>query len=52
MTFHYFLYRPNELIIFYVGGTTYQEAREIEGFNKLDGCKIKLGGTFIHNSKT
>eukprot|EP00298_Acanthocystis_sp_HF-20_P022499 c30459_g1_i1.p1 GENE.c30459_g1_i1~~c30459_g1_i1.p1 ORF type:complete len:583 (+),score=208.00 c30459_g1_i1:32-1750(+) len=45
--------RPQEIIIFYVGGTTYEEALTVELFNKSSaGMKIVLGGTTIHNSKS
>ncbi|MBW0507633.1 hypothetical protein O181_047348 [Austropuccinia psidii MF-1] len=59
--------RPIELIVFVIGGTTYEEARSIgllnerlatgQGFTGPGpqpqiGARVILGGTFIHNSKT
>lgn len=37
----------NEVIIFYVGGCTYEEAKEIGQMNR-QGANIVLGGTYIH----
>ena len=37
------------VIIFYVGGATYTEAKEADEF---EGAKVIVGGSFIHNSKT
>merc|ERR1712039_879979 len=41
-------------IIFVVGGTTYEEARDITELNKAadGGRSIVLGGTTIHNSRS
>ena len=45
--------KPQDIIVFVVGGTTYGEAMHI---NKLSqqwpGVRIILGGTCIHNSKS
>mmetsp|Transcript_87693 Transcript_87693/g.174037 ORF Transcript_87693/g.174037 Transcript_87693/m.174037 type:complete len:569 (+) Transcript_87693:119-1825(+) len=47
---------PQRLLVFVVGGTTYEEARDVAELNKpSDGgrernWKIVLGGTTIHNS--
>lgn len=43
---------PRRAIVFVVGGTTYEEARDIAELNKTaDGAfSIVLGGTTIHNS--
>ena len=49
---HQFKDVPKEIIIFIVGGATYEEAREIGLFNKEKGTNILLGGTFVHNSYT
>lgn len=49
---HFFKEKPNEIIIFIVGGATYEEAREIGILNREKNTNILLGGTFIHNSKT
>ena len=46
-------YQTKNIIVFYLGGTTYEEAREVSEFNKSDpSTNIILGGTTIHNSKT
>ena len=37
------------VIVFYVGGTTYTEAKEAEAF---EDARVVVGGTFIHNAKT
>ena len=49
---HYFKEKPNEIIIFILGGATYEEAREIGILNREKFTNILLGGTFVHNSKT
>ena len=43
---------PNELIIFMVGGVTYEEAASLESLAQKNGIKILLGGNYVHNSKT
>ena len=44
--------RPQDIIIFMVGGATYAEALAVANANKsLQGVRIVLGGTTIHNSK-
>ncbi|KAJ3223529.1 vacuolar protein sorting-associated protein 45 [Clydaea vesicula] len=44
--------RPQDVIVFMIGGATYAEAREVEKFNRMyQGVRVVLGGTFIHNSK-
>ena len=51
--FFVFFYRPQDIIVFIIGGTTFGEAREIEKLNKLyPGTRIVLGGTTIHNSES
>lgn len=42
---------PQEIIVLQVGGTTFEEAREVAAMNQA-GDKILLVGTYIHNSKT
>jgi vacuolar protein sorting-associated protein 45 len=37
------------IIVFFVGGTTYTEAKEAEAY---EDAKVVMGGTFIHNAKT
>ncbi|KAG0145717.1 hypothetical protein CROQUDRAFT_78586 [Cronartium quercuum f. sp. fusiforme G11] len=59
--------RPTELIVFVIGGTTYEEARSIALLNERlstsqgftgpgpqpqTGARVILGGTFVHNSHT
>lgn len=35
-----------------VGGTTYEEAKDIATTFNNQGIKVILGGTYIHNSKS
>ncbi|KAJ3054489.1 vacuolar protein sorting-associated protein 45, partial [Rhizoclosmatium hyalinum] len=43
--------KPQDIIVFIIGGTTYAEAREIQKLNSSNsGCRVVLGGTTIHNS--
>ncbi|XP_064402056.1 vacuolar protein sorting-associated protein 45-like [Halichondria panicea] len=45
--------RPQDIIVFMVGGATYAEAMAIANLNKTtQGVRIILGGTTIHNSKS
>lgn len=56
--------RPQDVIIFMIGGTTYEEARTITllnqdpvaasnaGIANLGGVRLLLGGTCIHNSSS
>jgi len=43
---------PQEIIVFMVGGVTFEEALIVHEFNALNGPRIILGGTTIHNSKS
>lgn len=44
-------YRPQDIIVFMIGGTTYEESLTVHNLNKQNpGIKIILGGTTIHNS--
>jgi len=43
--------KPNEIIIFIVGGATFEEAKEVAELNRR-GATILLGGTHVQNSKT
>lgn len=44
--------RPQEVIIFIVGGTTYEEARTVALQNASNsGIRFILGGTVVLNSK-
>lgn len=43
--------RPQDIIVFMIGGTTYEESLTVYNLNKQNpGIKIILGGTIIHNS--
>ncbi|KAG1674112.1 Vacuolar protein sorting-associated protein 45 [Nymphon striatum] len=45
--------RPQDIIVFIVGGTTYEEALCVQGLNKTyPGVRIILGGTTVHNFKS
>ncbi|XP_015522855.1 vacuolar protein sorting-associated protein 45 [Neodiprion lecontei] len=45
--------RPQEIIVFIVGGATYEESLAVNNWNKQNpGTKIILGGTTIHNFQT
>jgi hypothetical protein len=43
---------PSEIIVFMVGGVTYEEATKISEFNEAHKGKIQvvLGGSTVHNS--
>ncbi|XP_059149023.1 vacuolar protein sorting-associated protein 45-like [Physella acuta] len=45
--------RPQDIIVFIVGGCTYEEALVVHNFNRtVPGVRIVLGGTSILNSKS
>ena len=45
--------RPQDIIVFMVGGMTYEEAKMIAGVNEnMPGVRIVLGGTTILNSES
>ena len=56
--------RPQDVIIFMIGGTTYEEARTVTLFNQdpvaasnggvpsAAGTRLLLGGTCVHNSSS
>ncbi|RDA89701.1 hypothetical protein CP533_0670 [Ophiocordyceps camponoti-saundersi (nom. inval.)] len=45
--------KPQEIILFVVGGVTYEEARTVADVNtNTPGVRVALGGTSIHNAKT
>jgi hypothetical protein len=51
------LQRPQDVIIFMIGGTTYEEARTITLLNQeaggtSAGTRLLLGGTCVHNSSS
>lgn len=41
--------RPREVIVFMIGGTTYEETLAVHNLN-LPGTRVVLGGSCIHNS--
>jgi vacuolar protein sorting-associated protein 45 len=44
-------YRPGELIVFMIGGITYEEALAVHNINRAEGrVAVVLGGTAMHNS--
>ncbi|KAK5997398.1 Vacuolar protein sorting-associated protein 45 [Cladobotryum mycophilum] len=45
--------KPQDIIVFMVGGATYEEAKMVAGINaSTPGVRIVLGGTSIHNAAT
>lgn len=45
--------KPQDIIVFMVGGATYEEAKTIAGINATTpGVRVVLGGTSIHNAST
>ncbi|XP_055606614.1 vacuolar protein sorting-associated protein 45 [Uranotaenia lowii] len=42
---------PQEIVVFVIGGTTYEEALAVHRYNQ-EGHKVILGGTTIHNSES
>ena len=40
------------MIVFVVGGATYEEAKEISTTFNISEDRVLLGGTYIHNSKS
>jgi len=52
------LQRPQDVIIFMIGGTTYEEARTVALLNhessagSTGGARLLLGGTCVHNSSS
>lgn len=46
------LFRPQDIIVFIIGGTTYEEALSVHSLNRsIPGVRIVLGGTTVHNYK-
>lgn len=41
---------PSELLVFMVGGVTYEEGTKISEFNAESRIKVLLGGSTVHNS--
>uniref|UniRef100_A0A673JMU3 Vacuolar protein sorting-associated protein 45 n=1 Tax=Sinocyclocheilus rhinocerous TaxID=307959 RepID=A0A673JMU3_9TELE len=45
--------RPQDIIVFIIGGATYEEALTVYNLNRtMPGVRIVLGGTIIHNTKS
>ena len=45
--------KPQDIIVFMVGGTTYEEAKCVAMVNaSVPGVRVVLGGTSVHNSST
>ena len=45
--------KPQDIVVFVVGGTTYEEARMVAQVNaSVPGVRVVLGGTTVHNSET
>ncbi|RMD44495.1 hypothetical protein DV735_g673, partial [Chaetothyriales sp. CBS 134920] len=45
--------KPQDIIVFMVGGTTYEEAKMVAQLNaSVPGIRVVLGGTSVHNSTT
>ncbi|KAK1236838.1 hypothetical protein MKX07_005957 [Trichoderma sp. CBMAI-0711] len=45
--------KPQDIIVFMVGGVTYEEAKMIAGVNAtMPGVRVVLGGTTVHNATT
>ncbi|TLD22764.1 hypothetical protein PspLS_07226 [Pyricularia sp. CBS 133598] len=43
--------KPQDIIVFMVGGATYEEAKTVAGINaSTPGVRVVLGGTTIHNA--
>jgi len=45
--------RPKDVIVFIMGGTTFEEAAIVHEFNQnSNGMQVVLGGSTVHNSRT
>ena len=45
--------KPQDIIVFMIGGTTYEEAKMVAQINASSpGVRVVLGGTTVHNSTT
>ncbi|KEP66853.1 UNVERIFIED_CONTAM: Sec1 family protein [Hammondia hammondi] len=44
--------KPQTVVVFIVGGATFEEARDMAELSKQTGCTILLGGSTIHNSRS
>lgn len=45
-------YSAREIVVFIVGGFTYEEAAAVHRRNQEGGARIILGGTEVHNTTT
>ena len=50
--FFFYKSRVNDVLVFQVGGTTYEEARALSLLAEDTGSSIVLGSTCVHNSKS
>lgn len=45
--------RPQDIVVFVIGGATYEEAQSVYSLNRsTPGVRVVLGGTTIHNTKS
>ena len=45
--------KPQDVVVFIVGGATYEEAKMVAGINASSpGVRVVLGGTTVHNAGT
>ncbi|KAG5916824.1 hypothetical protein E4U53_004267 [Claviceps sorghi] len=45
--------KPQDIIVFIIGGATYEEAKAVAGINATTpGVRVVLGGTSVHNAAT
>ena len=45
--------RPQEVIVFTIGGVTYEESLAVHQVNStVPGVRVLLGGTSVHNSRS
>lgn len=45
--------KPQDVIVFIIGGATYEEAKAVAGINaSTPGVRVVLGGTTVHNAGT
>ncbi|KAI1760159.1 Sec1-like protein [Hypoxylon sp. FL1150] len=45
--------KPQDIVVFVIGGATYEEAKSVAGVNASSpGVRVVLGGTSVHNAAT
>lgn len=45
--------KPQDIVVFIIGGATYEEAKMVAGINaSTPGVRVVLGGTTVHNATT